>query len=455
MQFSQPPFLTGNLPLKSGLAPRGSTPCGLARVTLTGSSLPKFQPRLSILLALPLLVAALGGCGWMPPGAAQSGPRGERGRGEDGPVAVETETVTLGVLGEALTYTGTTEAATAVTVRAQVEGQILALTLDVGDVVGQGQVVAQLAPTLLSTGVNQSQAELGARQAEVLQAQTEVSDAQTAVAEARLRVEQAQIEADRWQQLAAAGAASSQEAEQAQLVLATAQQALRSAQERVRVRQQAVTAAQGRVGAQRAVVAQTQERLAQTVVRSPLSGVVLSRALAAGDFAAPGTELLQVGDLSSLRIAVAISEFDLGQISRGQPVGIRFDAFPDLEATGRVTRISPVADATSRLIPVEVTLDNPGGQVGVGLLARLEFFGDRERVVTVPESALQGEDTLFVVANPEGETPIAQARRVTLGPRQDGQVGIVAGLNPGEQVIVRSDRPLEDGQAIRLSLLSR
>jgi HlyD family secretion protein len=381
-------------------------------------------------------------------------PRG----GEEQPPAVETLVVATGSIAAPMVYTGSTQPAEAVTLRTQTEGQIIALTVDVGDAVAPGQPLAQIDANLLAVGVNQAQAELTARQSEVAQAEAAVSDARTAVEQARLQVQQARIDADRFQQLAVAGAASDQAAEQAQLTLDIAQQALLSAQEQVATRQQAVNAAQGRVAAQGATVDQTQARLSFATARSPLSGRVLSRLVEAGDYVQTGAVLLTLGDLTTLHVELAVSELDLAQITRGQPVQVRLDAFPDDVFSGRVTRISPAADGTTRLVPVEVTFANPAGRVGSGLLARVEFLAAGEAQVVIPESALEtgppgADPTVFVVQGAEGDATV-QARPVELGDRGNGQVEIRAGLNPGDSLVVRSDRPLEDGQSVRLSLLS-
>ena len=401
-------------------------------------------------------IAAVGlvgasGCGWMPRSVAQPGPPQQA---DDQPVAVEVQAVGTGSVAAALTYTGTTRPAQTVTLRAQVEGQIVDLVVDVGDAVSSGQVLARVDPDLLAVGVNQTQAELSARQSEVAQAQVAVSDAQTAVEQARLQVAQARTDADRLRQLADAGAVSDQTAEQAQLVLDTAEQALKSAQDQVRTRQQAVQAAQGRVASQRAAVAQSQERLSFTTVRSPLAGVILARLVEAGDLAQPGADLLQIGDLSSIKIAVEVSELDLSRIQRGQPVAVTLDAFPDLPLTGRVTRIAPVADATARLIPVEVTIPNPTGRIGSGLLARVQFLGEDADTLVIPTAALNGDEPQVFVLQPADDAPTVTLRTVQVGDRSKDQVEILGGLNPGEQIVVRSDRPLNDGQTVRLSILS-
>jgi HlyD family secretion protein len=387
----------------------------------------------------------------MPRSVAQPGPGQQE---DDQPVAVEVQTVEPGSLVAALDYTGTTRPAQTATLRAQVEGQVVELQGDVGDVVGAGQPLVRIDPNLLAVGVTASESELSARQSEVAQAQTQVSDARAAVEQARLQVEQARTDADRLRTLAAEGAVSDQAAEQAQLVLDTAVQALNSAQDQVQTRLQAVQAAQGRVAAQRAAVAQSQERLSFTTVRSPLPGVILSRTVEPGDLAQPGTELLQVGDLSTIEITVELSELDLNRISRGQPVAVQLDAFPGQSFNGRVTRIAPVADATARLIPVEVTIANPGGRIGSGLLARVQFLSPSADRLVLPESALQGDEPqVFVLAGTEAE-PTVVAQSVQVGDRRQGQVEILAGLTAGDRVVVRSDRPLTEGQAVRLSILS-
>ncbi|MGD1907449.1 MAG: efflux RND transporter periplasmic adaptor subunit [Leptolyngbyaceae cyanobacterium] len=395
------------------------------------------------------------GCRGLPRVVAQPEPPGAS---QEQPPAVETLIVATGSIEAPMIYTGSTQPAEAVTLRAQTEGQITALTVDVGDAVAPGQPLAQIDANLLTVGVNQAQAELTARQSEVAQAEAAVSDAQTLVEQARLQVQQARIDADRFQQLAVAGAASDQAAEQAQLTLDIAQQALLSAQEQVVTRQQAVNAAQGRVAAQGATVDQTQERLSFATARSPLNGRVLSRLVEAGDYVQTGAVLMTLGDLATLHVELAVSELDLAQITRGQPVQVRLDAFPDEVFSGRVTRISPAADGTTRLVPVEVTFGNPAGQLGSGLLARVQFLSAGEAQVVIPESALEtgppgADPTVFVVQGAE-ENATVQARPVELGDRGNGQVEILAGLNPGDALVVRSDRPLEEGQSVRLSLLS-
>jgi HlyD family secretion protein len=373
-------------------------------------------------------------------------------------VSVNTEVVKVGTFEAGLTLTGTTQPIQTVALRSRVAGQVTALTVDVGDAVGNGDLLARQDADLLTVVVNQAQAELQARQSEVAQAQAAVSDAQTAYNSAQVRLQQAQTEADRLTQLAADGAVSLQTAEQAQLTVDTGQQVLQSTQEQIRTRQAAVGAAEGRVNAQQAVVNQTQERLSYAVVRSPLSGTVIERFIEVGDYAETGDELMQIGDLSSIKVVIEVSDRDLAQVSVGQPVDVQLDALPGETISGRITRIAPAADPTSRLIPVEVTIPNDTGRIGSGLLARVTLAGAGSDRVAIPQTALDiatdEATTLFVLTAVNDQEATVQARPVEIGRENDSRVEIVSGLQAGEVVVVRSSGDLSDGQVVNLSVLS-
>ena len=407
-------------------------------------------------LLLSLLVCA--GCGLFSPSEAQPNDgRGGKGEREDGPVAVQTSQAETGSLAGALTYTGTTRPAKQVALRAQISGEVVDLAVDVGDAVERNKVLARLDGDLQATNVTQAQAELAARRAETAQAEVSISDAQSAVVQAQATLDQARIDAQRLRQLANQGAIAQQQAEAAELAVTNGQQALRSAQAQVAAQRQAVASAANQMDAQRAVVAQTQKQLSYADLRSPLTGVVLSRQVDTGDFVESGATLLELGDLSTLEVTVQISELDIARLSVGQPAQVKLDAFPDSDAiAGQIARIAPVADPTSRLIPVQVTIPNPDERVGSGLLARVQFTPSQPARVVVPTSALAvGEqgDTVFVVEG-SGEQAKAVARPVKTGARNQGRVEILSGLAPDDAFIVQSDRPLKSGQAVRLSILS-
>jgi HlyD family secretion protein len=420
-----------------------------------------------------VLMAAIAGCGPGPKAEAEAQQR----QNQKGPASVDVAIAKTASLQSNLEYVGTTQPYRQVSLRTQVEGRLLRLLADVGDPVAQGQVLAQLDDKVLMTTVMEEQAEVAALESEVAQARAQVSDALRQTESARIALQQAQTDTSRYDKLYKAGAIAQQQAEQSRTTAGTARQALRSTQEVVRTRRQAVDAAQRRVIAQRAVVAREQERRSYTTITSPISGIVLERVSEPGNLAQAGSEILKLGDFSQVKVSVQVSELELKTIRVGQSVQVKLDAFPNQLFRGQVTRLSPVADPTARLLPIEVTIPNIGRRIGSGLLARVSFGQQAAGSVIVPESALQtnrnrkdpsqgagqGESakpqvsnktgTVFVVNGKDKQTKVA-ARTVALGQRQDGQVEIASGLRPGDRFVTRSSKALKDGDPVRLSMLS-
>lgn len=365
-------------------------------------------------------------------------------------------------------YTGTTAAAQQVSLRAQIQAQVQSLNVDVGDAVKQGQVIAQLDDTLLQTALKQAEAELASRRSEVARAQNQVSNARAQVEQARLELQQSRSDSQRQQRLLREGAVAAQLAEQARTTARTAAQALRAAQEQVNTEQQAVAAAQGQVVAQQALVTQEREQLSYATLKSPITGVITQRLTEEGNLLQANSEVFQIGDFNRVQVNVEVSELELAKIRLGQLVTVRLDAFPNQTFRGQVARISPAADPTARLVPVEVVIPNSNGQIGSGLLARVSFESDATQRVVVPETAIaqegeqgplssreqQDKGNLFVVNRGAGDQAKVTARSVTLGARADSKVEILSGLKAGEQFVARSGKPLQDGESVRLSILS-
>ena len=385
-----------------------------------------------------------------------------------GITAVDTAIAKKAPLKKELFYTGTTVPFRKISVRSQVEGQLLALNVDIGDKLSKGYIVGLIDDTLLKTSLNQAEAELAALNSEVARANTQVSNALTEVERARLELQQAASDARRQEKLLSEGAIAKQTAEQARTAAQTAAKAVRLAEKRVQTEREAVAAAKGRVVAQKAVVAQAKERKSYTKLTSPITGVVLERIIEPGNLVQPGNEIIKIGDFSSVKIEVQVSELELGKLEIGQSVKVLLDAFRNREYIGTLKRISPAANTTARLIPAEVVIPNIEGKIGSGLLARVSFQNTERLQVVVPLRAINTEvrkgikeeelnqnlqSTVFVVKE-DGKNFKVQARRVILGERADNKVEIISGLQSEESYVVRSSKPLKDGEKVRLSILS-
>ena len=364
-------------------------------------------------------------------------------------------------------YVGTTFPLQEVSLRSRIEGQILELNADIGDRVAKGQILGRIDDSLNTASVLEAEAELEALRSEVTSLQADVSEGLTQVKQAKIVLQQAESDLVRSNYLIEEGAITRQSSEQAQNDVDNAKQVLESAQQQIANRNSSVVAAQRRVAAQEALVAQERQRKSFTILLSPVTGSVMSRVLEPGDLAQVGDEVLQLGDFSQIKVQAQISELELSKIRIGQKAQVKLDSLPGQTFTGKVTQISLAADATARLVPVEVTIPNLDDRIGRGLLARVSFIQRNQASIVIPESAIRasrrqtqeiGDDsveraTIFVLQE-EDEQAKVSAREVKIGDRADSQVEILSGLTIGEKVVIRSSGNLKDGDRVRRSFLS-
>jgi len=288
-----------------------------------------------------------------------------------------------------------------------------------------GQILAHVDDRLLATVVRQEKAALSALEAELARARIEVSNAEIEVERLQLQYQQAKNDGERLQKLALEGAIPLQQGETAQTTAAVALKAVNSARSRIKVEEQVVAAIIGRIAAQKSVIAQEQQRQAYAILKSPATGIVIEKLKEPGDLVSIGDEVLKIGDFQQVKVVVLLSELDLKTINLGQTVNVSLDAFGERNFSGRIN-----------------------------ILARVRFNNNSAPQVIVPETAIvsQGESSaIFVLSESNSQV---QKRPVRLGQALDGQVEIITGLEPGERFVVNSSKPLQNGEKVRVSILS-
>jgi len=138
-------------------------------------------------------------------------------------------------------------------------------------------------------------------------------------------------------------------------------------------------------------------------------------------------------------------------------VTLSFEAFPGVEFRGPNTRISPAADANSRVFHVEVTWPNPRDQLTVGFIGALETGEDKGAgaAAVVPLTALvrPKEDpagyAVFVVQEQDGK-PVARLRKVKLGDTFGNTIAVMDGVQPGERVITTGAALMVEGTPVQI-----
>ena len=177
-------------------------------------------------------------------------------------------------------------------------------------------------------------------------------------------------------------------------------------------------------------------------VKSDVKGVVSRILQNPGAMVGPGTPLMTLVDIDVVKAVAAVDELKIRFIRMGQPVKVRFQAYPGEVFNARVTNISPVANPVSRTVEVEVTIPNASHRVKPGMYAEAEFEQGQHSGRVLPIVAVvdrAGRKYVFTVAGDR-----AVLKEVTTGAVAGDMIEITAGLDGTETVVTTGADRLED-----------
>ena len=211
---------------------------------------------------------------------------------------------------------------------------------------------------------------------------------------------------------------------------------------------QNIAALKSQLDAMLAQVGQAKARLADTEVKSSISGTVTARKADPGGLATPGAPVLEVQFLDWLFVDASLPLEDGAKVHKGDWAEVRIDALPGKVFRGPIENLNSAADPQSRQFSVNIRLDNAKHEIRPGMFANVRIVVDRHQAVVVPNEALtissSGETCVAVV----DAANVAHIRTVTLGAKDDSGAVILSGLKPGERVSVLSFNPVKDGQTV-------
>ena len=236
---------------------------------------------------------------------------------------------------------------------------------------------------------------------------------------------------------------------QQQIALANLKRELDRARELVKIgggTQQTVDQLQAQYDATARSIRTMQEN---TVLTSPVSGVVTAKNYDAGDLPA-GLPILTIEQQQPLKVIVNVNETEYPKVKRGMPVTVKFDTYGDETFNGQVYLIHPTVDATSRTFQVEVAITNRNDKVRTGMFARVGFNYGTNQSVVVPDRAVQkqvGSGVRYVWVYQGGEVEL---REVELGQRLEDRYEVKGGLAAGTQVVIAGASRLQDGVKVQL-----
>ncbi|MCK4579003.1 MAG: efflux RND transporter periplasmic adaptor subunit, partial [Candidatus Marinimicrobia bacterium] len=194
-------------------------------------------------------------------------------------------------------------------------------------------------------------------------------------------------------------------------------------------------------------------RLANTVVRAPISGTFEGKYLETGEMASPGTPLIRIINTDKVKISGGVPERYAMFIAVGDSAIITFDILPDKEFEGTISFVGGAVDSDNRTFPIEIMLANRERNVKPNMVANIQLVRERRTgVVTVPREVIVRTEygyQLYVAQEFQGSL-IASARWVEMGPAHKNNVIIEAGLDPGELLITLGYQQVDHGTPIRL-----
>lgn len=322
------------------------------------------------------------------------------------------ENISIATNGSIMTgpsISGTLEPDREAVLRAQVSGSVLQTYADQGQAVNAGAVLARLD----ATGIED--AYLSAR---------------SALVAARNSADVAAKDLDRNEKLLAAGAIAERDIDQSRRTSIAAQAALEDAKSRL---------------------ASAEKAYRSTTVTAPFNGIVSERPVSAGDVVQPGTALFTVVDPSSMRLEASVPAEQLASIRIGVPVNFTVSGYPGRQFMGRITRINPTADPTTRQVRIYVSIPNEGRSLVGGLFANGRMSTATKMGLVVPQSAVDERGSIPSVMRVKQGKVEKVPVQVGLTDKASETIEILSGLQQGDTLLLGAALGITPGTPIRVS----
>ncbi|MFH1303668.1 MAG: efflux RND transporter periplasmic adaptor subunit [Planctomycetota bacterium] len=434
-----------------------------------------------LLTATGLLSLTLTGCNNNGLSAVEQQRRSDRSEKEDVP-RVQTIPVKQQDLEQKIELPGTVEGFETADLYAKVGGYLEEISVDIGDRVTRGQVLARLSVPEMVKELRQKEVAIDAIQAEVKQAQAAIKQAQAQVVSAVAAVDEAksqllekksqvnfrEAEYSRISELVKRGSLNKELLDEITYKKESAAAALEAVRAKIRSVEAELAAKKTDVEKARAdfQTALAHVELAKadyervvvlsqySIIKAPFDGVVTNRMVDPGAFIQPADgnssakPLLTVSSTAVVRISLDLPMAQVRWLDRDDRVILdRINVLPGEQYEGQVTRFSTILNKDSRMMRVEIDLKNPDHRLMPGYYGYVTLFlNEMPQQMVIPSSALLVEgDKSFVFIVDQGK---ARKRLVKTNFEDGSIVGIQSGISPGDLVIQAGGGLLVDGQSV-------
>ena len=366
--------------------------------------------------------------------------------GESTAMRVKVEAVRRDSIPRAVDVVGTLAAVDQVTISSETDGKVSRILADLGDRVKAGQALVQLDRERQQYTYEQQQAELaralaqyGATDPRSLPDIEKTPDVQKANAE----LVQAKQAYDRASELFKRTLVSQQALDDARATLQSKEALYTSALQNAKNLGASIRSSE-------ATMKLANRELRDTAIRAPFDGFVEKRLVNLGELVKAQMPVMVVVRLDPLKVIAEIPEKMAPWIHPGLEAELQVDAYRDKKFTGKVSRISPGVNATTRAFAFEALVPNSDSVLKPGTFARVHIeSGKVDDVLTLPYAALQyryGVNRVFVVNGDK-----LAMRELTVGERIGDRIEVVTGVKAGERVAVSDVDTLADGTLVTVS----
>jgi len=369
-----------------------------------------------------------------------------------------------------LNATGYIVAAHKIQVASKVIGKVAWIGVDKGDRVKEGQVIVRLEDDEYKAQLQQVRGRLANLEARLLELRNGSRPEEIAVAEANVRqaeadLANAKVNLDRTQKLVAEGVFARQQLDDAQARFDSFQarvNSLRKTLDLVKIgpRQEEIDAVRGSIEEAKGAVAFYETQLSNTVIKAPVTGTILERAVERGEFVTTsfvgerGAKgyVVSLADLNDLEVELDISQNDFARLGARQKGVVTVDAYPDKRWDGVIDEISPEANRQKATVQVKVKILNPDEYLRPEMNASVAFISEQKSggsaaapgkpVVFIPSSTIR-DDKVYIAV---GDKVVIRSVRVS-GSTPQG-MRVEEGLIGGEDLIVNPSADLKEGTRI-------
>ncbi|MBN2307680.1 MAG: efflux RND transporter periplasmic adaptor subunit [Candidatus Hydrogenedentes bacterium] len=397
-----------------------------------------------------------------------------RGNGAEKPDAPQLRAVTAerGPISKEIECSGYIESNLDVEIKCKASGEITELPFDVSDPVEKGDLLLMLDPIDEERSVRQAEIQLASSEAKLAREKQSLHVAEQELANLRLEAEatlkaaeasavELREKAHRTAALLKKEYASAEEVQSAEASAVQAEATLDKARvgircldveaERLELTRQDIKLAEAEVESDKIALENARQRLSETQVYAPMSGVISARMVQVGQIISSptnnvsgGTELLTLSDLSRVFVVASVDEADIGEVEVGQAATITADAFSDDEFHGEVKRVATKGTNVSNVVTFEVKIEvlgdgkerlRPEMTADVAILA-----ASNDNALLVPCEAVRGNGPRKMVLTPSADGGPPAPTPVEVGMSDGTHTEILSGVDEGATVLVEESQ---------------